>query len=128
VDATPDTQPSLPDSLDGAPRRGITCRVCGSHRLRRSHPRNTLERLARLLTPLRYHRCSDCGARGFHLAWATEPSVRPRHLVRPAPPPGRRQEVRDALANRLKHRRILISTLVAAILGALMALLASHAN
>lgn len=125
VGATHDTEHEHRNDDEGPPRLGIVCGTCGSHRLRRSHPRNHLERVARALTPLRYHRCSDCGERGYHFSWATEPSVRPRHLVRPAPPAGRRQELRDALATRAQRRRILISVTIAVFLGALAALLAA---
>lgn len=122
VDPTPSSEHAQ-DADDEGRRHGLRCRACGSFHLRRSHARNGLERLGRALTPLRFHRCADCGERGYHLAWSTEPSVRPRHLVRPAPPPGRRQELRDAVASRLHRRRLVVSVILAACLGALVAML-----
>jgi len=104
--------------------RSLTCRACGSRHLRRSHPRNALERLGRAVTPLRFHRCSDCGLRGYHLAWIAPPSVHPQRPVRPVPPTAGHRVSRDALGDRIRRRRILFSILIATILGAIVSTMA----
>jgi hypothetical protein len=75
---------------DGAPPgRALVCSRCGSERLRRSRPRGVIERIARGLFGVRFHRCRNCGSRGSH--WHDRSSrlalQRRRRRNRPAPPP-----------------------------------------
>jgi hypothetical protein len=41
------------------------CPKCGSPRVHRSHSRNTWERLRKIVTSKRPHRCQACGWRGW---------------------------------------------------------------
>ena len=101
----------------------LTCPACGAHRIHRSHPRNRLEALARAFTPLRFHRCGECGLRGHHWAWAVASATRPEH---PAQPSSRgRLGSRDVLAARIRRRRIAISITVATLLGVLASTVAA---
>ena len=74
-----------------------TCARCGGRRVRRSSAHGSWEHFLRRLTPVRFHVCGDCGARGWHWGVRTQrhasqlntheshhnkPHRRYRHLVR----------------------------------------------
>ncbi len=108
---------------DGNGLHLLTCYRCGSHRIHRSHPKNSLESVLRSVTPLRFHRCSECGHRGYHLAWSA-PRAAHQEAAIPSVPTDPRRSYRDTLAARVRRRRIIRSILVATVLGVLVSVVA----
>jgi hypothetical protein len=82
-----------------------------------------VESAVRALTPLRFHRCSDCGQRGHHWIWSAPRAAHPQEQARPGPAESR-GALRDTLAERIRRRRIIGSILVATALGVLAAVAA----
>lgn len=107
--------PDLPPRSFAKRRGPPVCRNCGSHHTRRSKPHNFLERVLRTATPIRFHVCAVCGARGFHVGQRAQPAPIP---VAPSPVASNRpSSTRRPRLRRRRRERFLKTLLVAILLG-----------
>lgn len=100
---------------------GPACERCGSKRLRRARTRSEWQRLVRRLTPFHRYACGDCGHRG----WTTHRLERGSREAEAADgasrTPARPLEARDFRAARRLRLRMVVTVVVATVLGVLVA-------
>lgn len=90
----------------------MKCPRCGSQAIRRSMPRTRFERLVRAWTPYHYFLCRECEYRGSHLGAIPLAAGGDARQV-----PSRPLEVRDHEAHRRRRKQLVLSFVVASVLG-----------
>lgn len=99
-------------------RTSHACPRCGAQRLYRSRARSFPEQLVRTVTPFHVYRCHACGLRNWTFGRAPRAMPDQKDFGLPTRP----LESRDSEWWRKRRRRIVLSVLVAATVGAATAL------